>query len=118
MDIISVEGMEFHSYIGCFDEEKVIGTRFLVDVFFEIDATGAKESDDLHDTVNYQNVYLEIKDIMQQKINLLEHAVHLIEQRLMEAFPEIQTLTCKIRKMNPPLGGQIGNVSFESTVSR
>jgi len=118
MDIISVEEMEFYSYIGCFDEEKVIGTRFLVDVYFEIDAEEAKNSDNLHDTVNYQSVYQEIKEIMQQKLNLLEHAVSLILEKLMEKFPEIQTLTCKLRKMNPPLGGQIGCVSFESTVSR
>ena len=118
MDIISVEGMEFHSYIGCFDEEKLIGTRFLVDVSLTVDASLAKESDNLHDTVNYQSVYLEINNIMKLKMNLLEHAVYLIQNRLMDKYPEIQSLNCKIRKMNPPLGGQIGSVSFEGTVTR
>lgn len=118
MDIISIEGMEFHAYIGCFDEEKLIGTRFLVDLYFEMDASDAKKTDDLNDTVNYQSVYLMVKEVMQEKINLLEHAVDKIQNKLIDSFPEIKTLTCKIRKMNPPLGGQIDAVAFESTISR
>lgn len=118
MDIISIEGMEFHAYIGCFDEEKIIGTRFIVDLYLSVDAKKAMQSDDLKDTVNYQAVYLLIKEQMNKKINLLEHAVANIQDAVLQKFPEITSLRCKIRKMNPPLGGQIDVVAFESTVSR
>ena len=71
MDIISIEGMEFHSYIGCFEEEKIIGTRFIVDLYLSVDAKKAMQSDDLKDTVNYQVVYLLLKEQMNKKINFL-----------------------------------------------
>lgn len=114
MDIISIEGMEFHAFIGCFEEEKIIGTRFLVDLYLSINAEKAMQSDELKDTVNYQAVYLLIKEQMNKKMNLLEHAMLNIQNAVLQKFPEIISLRCKIRKMNPPLGGQIGSVTFES----
>jgi hypothetical protein len=39
MGMISVEGMEFFAYHGCFAEEQVIGTRFIVDFYFETDTS-------------------------------------------------------------------------------
>ena len=42
MATISIEGMEFHAYHGCFEEEQVIGNTFMVDVHMETDTTLAE----------------------------------------------------------------------------
>ena len=48
--------MEFYAYHGCFAEEQIIGTRFLVDLYLDTDTKKAELSDELKDTVNYQEV--------------------------------------------------------------
>ena len=35
MSIIAIEGMEFKAFHGCFEEERVIGNKFVVDVVLE-----------------------------------------------------------------------------------
>lgn len=110
MGMISVEGMEFFAYHGCFAEEQVIGTRFIVDFYFETDTTRAELSDDLKQTVNYQTVYQLVKKEMDQKAHLLEHVAHRILKTVTDAFPEINAAEVKISKLNPPIGGKVGKV--------
>jgi dihydroneopterin aldolase len=112
MPLISIEGMEFYAYHGCFKEEQIIGTRFLVDVQLETDTSEAEIADDLSKTVNYQSVYLVIKEEMAIKSRLLEHVARRIANRLLKDFPIIEKLNIKLSKMNPPVGGKVQNVSF------
>lgn len=111
MSLIRIEGMDFHAYIGCFSEEKIIGTRFVVDVEMVVDTKKAEINDNLSDTVNYQAVYSEVKTIMNHKNNLLESTARQIVDDLLDKFQQIEEVSCTIRKMNPPLGGFINNVS-------
>ncbi len=113
MAIISLENMEFFSYHGCFSEEQVIGTRFVVNLRFETETSEAERTDDLSKTINYQTVYLMVKAEMEQKSKLLEHVARRILDKLMLTWPEITTASVKVSKMNPPLGGQLENVSVE-----
>jgi dihydroneopterin aldolase len=72
MSTISIEQMEFYAYHGCFKEEQIIGTRFLVDLYLETDTAKAEKTDDLSETVNYQEVYLLVKKEMEIKRKALE----------------------------------------------
>ena len=67
MGLIQIEGMEFFAYHGCFKEERVIGTRFQVDISLESDTSQAEETDDLKKTLNYQDIYKLIKAEMEVK---------------------------------------------------
>ncbi len=111
MGIISLEGMEFFSYHGCFTEEQIIGTRFIVDLNFETDTSPAEISDDLKQTINYQTVYRLVKKEMDIKAHLLEHVARRILKAVTNAFPEIKSANVKVSKLNPPLGGKIDKVS-------
>jgi len=113
MSIISIEGMEFFAYHGCFKEEQVIGTKFRVDVFLKVDTTLAEQTDHLHDTVNYQAVYRFVKEEMQVSSKLLEHVGRRILDRIKTEFPTVVDARLKIRKLNPPLGGKMEFVSVE-----
>jgi len=112
MSIISIEQMEFYAYHGCFPEEQIIGTRFLVDLYLEVDTAEAEISDELDDTVNYQEVYLLVKEEMETKSKLLEHVGRRILDRIGERYPVVSSARLKISKMNPPLGGKMNNVSL------
>ncbi len=113
MSVISIEGMEFFAYHGCFDEEKIIGTKFRIDIFLTVDTTKAEQTDNLHDTVNYQSVYQVVKKEMETKSNLLENVGRRIVNRVLQTFGQVESVKLKIRKMNPPLGGKIDFVSLE-----
>jgi dihydroneopterin aldolase len=118
MALISIEGMEFFAYHGCFKEEQIIGTRFLVDIHFETDTSEAEHSDNLKETVNYQSVFQVIKEEMGIKSRLLEHVSRRIVDRLFNEFPTIENIQLKLSKMNPPIGGKIQNVGFSLSSER
>lgn len=113
MSTIAIEGMEFFAYHGCFKEERVIGTKFSIDLFLKVNTNEAEKSDKLEDTVNYQAVYQLVKEEMESKSNLLEHVSRRILESIREAFPQIDSAKIKIRKLNPPLGGKMDFVSLE-----
>jgi dihydroneopterin aldolase len=113
MSVISIEGMEFFAYHGCFKEEQVIGTKFRVDLFLEANTSEAEKSDDLEDTVNYLAVYQAVKQEMAVKSKLLEHVSRRILKRIKKDFPAVTKARIKMRKINPPLGGKIDFVSVE-----
>ncbi len=111
MGKVLLEGMEFFAYHGCFREEKIIGTRFIVDLEVEFDTTMAEKSDDLHETANYQVMFKLVKTEMEIKSNLLEHVARRILDKIRESFPDMEKATVKIAKLNPPLGGKVKQVS-------
>lgn len=113
MSVISIEGMEFFAYHGCFAEEQIIGTKFRVDIFMDVDTSAAEVSDDLFDTVNYQSVFMLVKAEMSIKSKLLEHVGRRVLDKLKSSFPEVKKARIKIRKLNPPLGGKMDFVSLE-----
>jgi len=111
MSTIALENMEFYAYHGCFKEEQIIGTRFMVDLYLKADTTEAEESDDLKTTVNYQEVYLLVKEEMDIKSNLIEHVARRILKKLTKKYPQLLDVRIKLQKMNPPLGGKVESVS-------
>ncbi|HAL64400.1 MAG TPA: dihydroneopterin aldolase [Bacteroidales bacterium] len=112
MSRIALEQMEFWAYHGCFTEEQVIGTRFMIDLYLETDTSKAELSDNLHDTINYQSVYKVVKNEMQIPSKLLEHLARRILNSIFFNFPDVFYVKIKLSKLNPALGGKIGSVSI------
>ncbi len=112
MTKILIEGMEFFSYHGCFKEEQIIGTKFLVDMEIKVDVSEAEKTDDLSKTINYQTIYNLIKKEMEIKSKLLEHLGRRILDSVISNFPQATKIKVKVSKLNPPLGGKINSVSL------
>jgi 7,8-dihydroneopterin aldolase/epimerase/oxygenase len=112
MGLIEIEGMEFFAYHGCFKEEQVIGTRFMVDIAIEVDTIEAESTDDLKKTLNYQSVYKLIKAEMAIKSHLLEHVGRRIIGVIRDHHPEAGHIRVKVMKLNPALadGGKVKQV--------
>ncbi len=115
MGYIEIEGMEFYAYHGHYEEEQIVGNRFLIDLKIETDCRKAAESDQIEDAVNYQTAYKIIKAEMQKKSNLLENIAGRILDALHKNLGNSKTLTIKVSKMNPPMGGKIKKVSITMT---
>jgi dihydroneopterin aldolase len=112
MGTILLEGMEFFSYHGCFREEQLIGTKFIVDLKIDADTSAAEISDHLHDTVDYVGLYRAVKKEMDQKSYLLEHVALRIMNSLKTEFPGLFSIELKISKINPPIGGKMAQVCY------
>lgn len=114
MGKIVIEEMEFYAFHGHYQEEQIVGNRFLVDLEMEADLTDAADSDNLNDAVNYQQAYQIIKNEMRRtKSNLLENIGKRILDALYAEMEGIEKATIRIRKLNPPMGGPIKSVGIK-----
>ena len=50
---------------------------------------------------------------MRTPYHLLEHVARRIGERVLTDFAAVETVTVKVSKLNPPLGGQMESVSVE-----
>lgn len=103
--------MEFVGHHGCFEEERIIGTKFSVDVSFFYDADAAAQSDDLSLAVNYQEVHQAVDEEMRVSSNLIENVAYRILRRLKERFPQLSQTEVTVSKLNPVLGGKTASAS-------
>jgi len=114
MGKIVIEEMEFYAFHGHYQEEQIVGNRFLVDLKMEADLTEPADSDNLNDAVNYQQAYQIIKNEMRRtKSNLLENIGKRILDALYAEMEGIEKATIRIRKLNPPMGGPIKSVGIK-----
>jgi len=111
MALIEIEGMEFYAFHGHFEVEKIAGNRFLVNLKIEADLHKAGTSDKLEDTLDYQKAYTAVQEEMAIPSDLLENVCQRIIDRIKTEFQEVQKVSVKVSKMNPPMGGQIERVS-------
>ena len=105
MGQIALEGMEFFAFHGFYDEEQKIGNKYGVDLYIDTDLRRAAESDDLHQTVNYEVLYKLVLAEMKLPARLLEHLGHRIIDKVYEKFPFVVSVKVQVYKFNPPLGG-------------
>ena len=118
MSCIAINGMHFYAHHGCFDQERIIGTHFRVDLSLVTDTSRAEISDNIADTVNYLEVYQCVKKEMGKPSHLLEHVARRVGEAVLTDFPAVEEVSVTVHKLNPPLGGQMDSVSVEITLSR
>lgn len=116
MGMIQLESMEFYAYHGHYKEEQIVGNRFLVDLEIETDMTVPADTDELEDALNYQKAYKLVQQEMKIKSSLLENIAKRILDAIYQNLEGVSRVKVKIRKMNPPMGGQMKSVSV--TLSR
>lgn len=105
MGKVSLEGMEFYARHGYYEEERIIGNKYSVDVVLDVDFTEAALDDKLEGTVNYENVYEIVREVMSIDANLLEHLAGKMIKALKQNFPRVNRVEVKISKYNPPIKG-------------
>jgi dihydroneopterin aldolase len=118
MSYIKLTGLKFHSLIGHFDEEKIIGTNFNINIYIKVNTKKSAISDNLTDALNYVDVYELIKSEMEKKCNLVENATYRILKKLFLTFPQIKKIKIEVSKLFPKIGGVLDKVSIIKKISR
>ena len=104
---IELKGMEFFSHHGCFEQERIIGNHFVVNLSVWGDFSTPAATDNIEDAVNYQNLYDIVKQQMAIPSALLENVVNRIMEAVLEQFATLTAVEVTVDKINPPLGGKL-----------
>ncbi|MDR2753184.1 MAG: dihydroneopterin aldolase [Oscillospiraceae bacterium] len=119
MDKIRIEGLEVFARHGVNPEEQRDGQVFLLDLVLQFDAANARQSDELHSTVNYAQVIKTAAAAFDaQTCRLIERAAQVTAQAVMEAFPAVMRLTLRVHKPDAPIARPVADIVFETTCER
>ncbi len=116
---IHIDRLRVHARHGVLPQERTVGADFFVTLTAEVD-TGMEAliDDRLEGTVSYADLCADIRRLMQQPAQLLEHAAWTMARALLEDYPRILSLTLRIDKQTPPIGLSAEAIGVEVTLSR
>ena len=104
---IELKDLEFYSYHGVYEEEKEKGNTFIVNLRVTGEFDQAIRQDKLEGTIDYEKLFDLVRQEMEIPSNLLEHVVGRIRTAIKKAFPEIESISISLEKLNPPIGGNL-----------
>ena len=114
-DIIRLTGMSFYGYHGVTAAERETGRVFEVDCELDVDLADAGKTDQLSDTIDYSSVYSKTKEMVEGRaFSLLEGLADKLATMILQEFP-VYRVTIRVRKMNPPIAGQMKCIEVELT---
>lgn len=107
---ISLEGMEFYAYHGCYETERVVGNRFEVNLWVDADVSVAAQNDSLQESINYLHLYNIVEREMMKTSHIVENVAHRIVTAIHSEIEGISHVKIQISKLAPPTGGKISKV--------
>lgn len=105
---VALREVRFFSPIGFYEEERVIGNEFFVNLEVEFPFQNS-DAEDLDNTINYESLYQILVEVMTPKRKLLESVLEDILDRVLKNYLFIHKASVSIRKINPPFGGDLAN---------
>lgn len=112
MSSIHLKDIKLYAFHGCLEEEEKIGSEYVVNLTVKTNLHHAAASDDLNDTLDYVMLHSIVKEQMAIRSKLLEHVAQRILDEIFEhANQDILEARVTVAKINPPIGGDVAEVS-------
>lgn len=106
---IELSNLRFYAYHGLYEEEKLLGGEFEVNV--SVSLQPKKDLvENIDETIDYTEIFQLIKNSMEQQTELLETLVTGIAQKILSQFLLAEEVIVSVKKIKPPI------ISFEGTV--
>ena len=113
MDKVRILNLKIPAKHGVYDFEKKSVGIFEIDIQMQIDLSKAMISDDLKDTVDYNDVVELTKKIFSENdYNLIEYVAGKVCENLLEKYP-IKNVIVKVRKPHAPINACLDTVEVE-----
>ena len=109
MFTINLHNLIFHSFHGVYDEERILGNTFEVNV--SVDFEPDEPITSLEHTINYATIYEIIKERMLLATPLLETLAQELSQKIYNFDNRIKTISVSVEKKNPPIPNMEGSIS-------
>ncbi len=108
---VKVENLKIYAFHGCMEEEKVIGSDYIVNIC-AIFSVGEKAFDDeIGGTVNYVDLARIAKREMFVRSKLLEAVVNRIINCCFNEISVLEQISVTVSKLNPPINADVDSVS-------
>lgn len=108
MDILTIKSLRITGHHGVYEEERKRETLFEVDLIFYGNFKTAGKSDDLSDTLNYEDAEALTEQILKgPSRNLIESLCMEIGETLFQKFSDIKRLEVALRKQSPALNNPV-----------
>ncbi|WP_366923316.1 dihydroneopterin aldolase [Metallumcola ferriviriculae] len=118
MDKIIMSGLEFYGFHGCLPHEKVQGQKFIVHLELWKELERAGQTDNLEFTVDYSNVYLTAKNVVEGRTyHLIEAVAENIAYEVLSRFA-VSHVKVRIDKPQAPVDGKFDSFAVEIERSR
>ena len=116
MDVIKLMGMEFLGFHGCLTRERAQGQTFIIDLEMELDLALAGATDDIAATVNYADIFTEVKNIVEgEPVRLIETLAERIASKILLDYQKIQKIHVTVHKPHAPIAGKFQEAAVKIT---
>ena len=112
MGSVILNDIRIYAFHGCMKEEARIGSDYIVNLVIDTNMEEASRSDELKDAVDYVKLLDIVKEEMSIRSKLLEHVAQRIIDQVIKNFARVDTVDITVAKQNPPIKGDIREVSI------
>ena len=115
---VKVENLKIFAYHGCMDEEKIIGSDYIVNIKASCIISEKAFADDITKTVDYVDLARIVKREMAIRSKLLESVAKRISRSCFKEVPLIDDLFVSISKICTPINADVEAVTVEICETR
>ena len=112
MDQIAIKDMELFGYHGVFEEEALLGQKFIISATLFLDTRKAGKTDDLKESLDYGEACQVIKKIVEtERYMLIERLAEEIAEKLLLTFSLLKAVEITVKKPWAPVLVNLDTVS-------
>ena len=115
---VKVENLKIYAFHGCMEEEKVIGSDYVVNICAVCSVGKKAFEDEIGGTVDYVSLARIAKREMSVRSELLEAVVNRIISCCFSEISVLEQISVTVSKLNPPINADVGSVSVSMDKKR
>ena len=115
---VKVENLKIYAFHGCMDEEKVIGSDYVINMKALCFVGEKVFNDDISQTVDYVDLARIAKREMAVRSKLLEAVIKRIIDASFKEIDLLEELCVSVSKINPPINADVKSVSVTMSKKR
>ena len=118
MSTIRLKNIRIFANHGCLTEEEKIGSDYIVNSKVTADLSKAAKTDELGDAVDYVQLQRIVREQMAIRSKLLEQVGQRIIDEILKEIKLVDSVRVRVSKINPPIGGDVAEVSVTMSSRR
>jgi dihydroneopterin aldolase len=108
---IILKDIELYGFHGVHEIERRVGVNFIVEIIMQINIQ--EKNLQLHDTIDYEEVFSILKTEFAIPTILLESLAIKIAEEIKSRFPQLSSISIKLMKVGAAIDGLQGKVGIE-----
>ena len=108
---VKVENLKIYAFHGCMEEEKVIGSDYIVNIYALCSVGEKAFEDEIGGSVDYVDLARIAKKEMSKRSKLLEVVVKRIIDSCFDEISVLEKVSVTVCKLNPPINADVESVS-------